>query len=336
MESVPAVVGTLFYFLLKDVVSSEVQAFFMRHAIETRELSYAFHPKIKVVNNLSLQVPEGSIYGFLGPNGAGKTTTIRLLAGMLPSEVDSIFLLGKSLQKNTPSIFSSVGCLIETPSLYLHLSGKENLRVITTLRGLPAANCDKVLQTVGLTAAANRKVKEYSLGMKQRLGIAMALLPDPSLLILDEPVNGLDPNGIIEIRELLIKLNKEEGKTVFISSHLLHEIEKTCTHIGIINKGVLRYQGTLEDMKAYAYKSGEVIFRMNNTEQWFESIREKFGNIHRQGQEEILFPFQEANDVPRINEQLVHMGVPVTSIQIRGGLEDWFMKIIQSDPKASI
>ena len=254
----------------------------MSFAIETNELNFSYAYKRKVVNDVSLKVPKRSIYGFLGPNGAGKTTTIRLLTGMLISDRDNIFINGESLQKNIPEIFRSMGTLIETPSLYMHLSGRENLKLITTLRGLPNENIDRALEIVGLTAAAKRKAKEYSLGMKQRLGIAMSLLFDPELMILDEPANGLDPNGIIEIRELLIRLNREEGKTIFVSSHLLSEIEKTCTHIGIINHGVMKYQGTLQDMKQAAYSSSEVIFKIPEASNWLDQLAAKYPNAHQQ------------------------------------------------------
>jgi len=307
----------------------------MSLAIETKDLSYSFRKGRPVLNGISLQVPEGSIYGFLGPNGAGKTTTIRMLAGMLISDHDNIFIRGRSLQQQLPGVFHSIGCLIETPSLYLHLTGRENLRIIATLRRLPESHIDHVLGLVGLTRAASRKAKEYSLGMKQRLGIAMALLPDPKLLVLDEPVNGLDPNGMIEVRELLIRLNKEEGKTVFLSSHLLHEIEKSCTHIGIIHKGTMRYQGTLSQMKQTAYAEGEVVFRIGDAAHWFYKVAQEFPGIHRQAQDEIVFPFSGQEAVPVINQKLVHMGVPVTGIQIRGGLEDWFMHIINQDKQTA-
>jgi ABC-2 type transport system ATP-binding protein len=304
-------------------------------SIETKQLSYSFGYGRKVVNDLSLQVPESSIYGFLGPNGAGKTTTIRLLAGMLPSDGDAIFINGKSLKKNSPQIFTSIGTLIETPSLYLHLTGKENLQVITTLRNLNSKIIEEVLAQVGLTDARNRKAKEYSLGMKQRLGIAMALLPTPQLLILDEPVNGLDPAGIVEIRELLIKLNKEEGKTIFVSSHLLTEIEKTCTHIGIINRGVLRYQGTLQDMKRTAYSSGEVVFKILNADDWLQPLQMIYATAKKQSHDEIILPFTSQEDVSDINQKLVSMNVPVTGIHIRGGLEEWFMQIIEKDKQVA-
>lgn len=306
----------------------------MTYAIETKELNFAFAYGRKVVNELSLRVPEGSIYGFLGPNGAGKTTTIRLLTGMLLSDRDNIFLQGQSLQRGMPGIFRSLGALIETPSLYGHLTGKENLKVITTLRGLDSKHIDKYLAIVGLSDAAHRKAREYSLGMKQRLGIAMALLPDPRLLILDEPANGLDPNGIIEIRELLKTLNREHGKTVFVSSHLLAEIEKTCTHIGIINRGVLRYEGTLEDMKRSAHASGEVVFHISNAREWMPRIQNLFAEARLLSFNEIIFPFSDSEQVTRINRQLVSHDIPVSGIQVHGGLEEWFMHIINQDRKA--
>lgn len=283
------------------------------------------------MNNVSLQVPQGSIYGFLGPNGAGKTTTIRLLTGMLLSDSDNIFINGVSLQKNIPHIYKSVGTLIETPSLYLHLTGRENLKVITTLRGLPDKNIDNALQTVGLTTAAKRKAKEFSLGMKQRLGIAMSLLFNPQLMILDEPANGLDPNGIIEIRELLMRLNRDEGKTIFVSSHLLSEIEKTCTHIGIINHGKLKYQGSLEDMKNTAYSSSQVIFKITSASEWLQPLKIHYPNAHQQAQDEIVLTAGSKEEVMNINKHLVGMNIPVSGIQLRGGLEEWFMNIIGKD-----
>lgn len=301
------------------------------NAIETKNLSYSFDHRTKVVKDLSLQVPKGSIYGFLGPNGAGKTTTIRLLTGMLKSNADNIFFNGQSLLHHTPQLFEKIGALIETPSLYLHLSGRENLRIITTLRNLPATRIEKVLEIVGLANTGKKKAKEYSLGMKQRLGIAMALLADPELLILDEPVNGLDPQGIVEIRELLKTLNKETGVTIFVSSHLLAEVERMCTHIGIINRGVLRYQGLLQDMKQDARTSGEVLFRIETNESFLPQLQTVFSSVRQQSPNELIFPFASPNEVAAINQQLVNMNIPVTGIQVRGGLEEWFMQIIEKD-----
>ena len=303
-------------------------------AIETKELSYSFSKSNKVVDNLSLQVPEQSIYGFLGPNGAGKTTTIRLLTSMLLAGQDNIFLFGESLKNNQPQIFKNIGTLIETPSLYLHLTAFENLKVIAILRNIGNKRIDDVLSIVGLSRAANRKVKEFSLGMKQRLGIAMALLPDPKLLILDEPANGLDPQGIIEIRQLLIQLNQEFGKTIFVSSHLLAEIEKTCTHIGIIHQGILRYQGTLEEIKRTAFSSGEVIFKISDAAAWLPLTQEDYPAAKLHGQDELVFSFTDQHEVTLINRALVLKDVPVKAIMVRGSLEEWFLQIIENTSKS--
>ena len=301
------------------------------NAIQTNELSYSFSSKKNVLNNISLEVPENSIYGFLGPNGAGKTTTIRLLTGMLLSNKDNIFLFEKSLRHHQPEIFKEIGTLIETPSLYLHLNAIENLKLIAVLRNINANRIDEVLEIVGLSYAAKGKVKEFSLGMKQRLGIAMALLPDPKLLILDEPANGLDPQGIIDIRQLLIKLNKEQNKTIFVSSHLLAEIEKTCTHIGIIHKGVMRYQDTLQEMKRSAYSTGEVIFKIDSASDWLDVIQQDYPDTQQNAQDELVFTFKDQNDVTAINKNLVNKNVPVREIKIKGGLEEWFMQIIENN-----
>jgi len=217
--------------------------------INTSDLSFNFGNQT-VVKSLSLQVPESSIYGFLGPNGAGKTTTIKLLLNLLTTQRGSIHIFEKELQSNRIEILSQIGSLIEQPAIYLHLSGRENLLNRALLLEVSTKRVDEMLALVHLTNAANKKAGQYSLGMKQRLGIALALLSDPKLLILDEPTNGLDPNGIIEIRELLMRLVKDHNKTVFISSHLLAEIERMATHVGIINNGELLFQGSIAELGA--------------------------------------------------------------------------------------
>lgn len=303
----------------------------MSYAIATQSLSYSFGHGRKVVDDLSLEVPQGVIYGFLGPNGAGKTTTIRLLTGMLLSDKENIFINGQSLKKSIPEIFKNIGTLIETPSLYMHLTAKENLSIIATLRSLERKRIHEVLDIVGLARVAHRKAGQFSLGMKQRLGIAMALLPNPQLLILDEPANGLDPQGIIEIRELLIQLNRQEGKTIFVSSHLLHEVEKTCTHIGIIHLGKLQYQGSLDALKLQAYHSGELVFKILNAAAWLPKIADRYTDVRQTGNEEVILPYQHNDQIVKINQQLVQIGVPIIGMQVKGGLEDWFIDLIKKD-----
>jgi ABC-2 type transport system ATP-binding protein len=226
-----------------------------------------------------------------------------------------------------PGIFEQIGTLIETPSLYLHLNAEDNLKVITRLRKMKTGGINEVLKVVGLYSERKRKVKEYSLGMKQRLGIAMALLPNPSLLILDEPANGLDPAGIIEIRELLKKLNREEGKTIFISSHLLSEVEKTCTHVGIIHKGLLKFQGEMTELQTSAGLGKMVNIKIENPEKWQSILLEKFPQASILSRNEILVPVQNNESVTTINRELVMLGIPVSGIHTNEGLEEWFIKM---------
>ena len=216
--------------------------------IETNNLVFGFSNKNIMLKKINLKVERGSIYGFLGPNGAGKTTTIRLLLGLLKDRNNSISLFGKNLLQNRIESLSKIGALIEQPSLYEHLSGYDNLEITRQLRKISKEKIDDVLQTVRLSKAAHKKVKAYSLGMKQRLGIALALLAEPELLILDEPVNGLDPGGMMEMRELLKAINKKYDTTIFLSSHLISEVERIVTHVGIINMGEMLFQGTIDDL----------------------------------------------------------------------------------------
>ncbi|MDQ0115302.1 ABC transporter ATP-binding protein [Paenibacillus harenae] len=202
-----------------------------------------------VVKDVNLRIGRGDIYGFLGPNGAGKTTTIRMLLGLAKPTRGSIRIFGKDISKDRLAILRSVGSLVEYPSYYGHLNAIENLEAVRRLLTVPKNRIDEVLSVVRLTKDAKRPVKGYSLGMKQRLGIATALLGNPELLVLDEPTNGLDPAGILEIRELIKSLPKSQGVTILISSHLLSEIEQMATRVGIIAKGSLIYEDRIEKLR---------------------------------------------------------------------------------------
>ena len=216
-------------------------------AIRTRGLHYRYNATHGVFN-LDLRVPEGGIYAFLGPNGSGKTTTIRLLLGLLRPQAGTIAIAGRERMAAHPRGAAQVGALVEAPSLYPHLSGRRNLEVSRRLLGLPGGAVDAALERVGLLSAADRKVWTYSLGMRQRLGLALALLGSPRLLILDEPGNGLDPAGTLKMRALIRSLADDTGVTVFLSSHLLGEVEQVATHVGVITAGRLRFQGTMEQL----------------------------------------------------------------------------------------
>ncbi len=223
----------------------------MTFAIQTFDLSRRFAGGFGV-HALNLHVPAGTVYGFLGPNGAGKTTTVRLLLDLLRPDAGRVELFGKPLSRQNRTPLSMVGALVESPSLYQHLSGRQNLDVTRRLLDLPLQRIDETLELVGLREAADRRVRDYSLGMRQRLAIALALLPAPKLLILDEPTNGLDPAGILDMRRLLREL-AAQGLTVFVSSHLLAEIELIARHVGVLQAGRLRFEGELDALRAHAH-----------------------------------------------------------------------------------
>ncbi|OYZ27935.1 MAG: ABC transporter ATP-binding protein [Sphingobacteriales bacterium 17-39-43] len=294
--------------------------------IETRNLSYQFGNQL-VLDRVSLNVREGSIYGFLGPNGAGKTTTIKVLLNLLQAEKGKVFLFGKDLNKNRIEILSGIGSLIEQPAIYSHLSGRENLLNRALLLQVHSVKVHEMLDLVNLTEHADKKAGQYSLGMKQRLGIALALLHDPKLLILDEPTNGLDPNGIIEIRQLIRKLVQERAKTVFISSHLLTEVEKMVTHIGIINRGKLLFQGTIEELHNVSKKNLEI--QTNDLVRSRELLC-KNGYQAEILSDLILIPYLSENQSAEINSLLVKHDHRVYSLTIsKQNLENLFLSITQ-------
>jgi ABC-2 type transport system ATP-binding protein len=295
--------------------------------IETQDLSFYFG-KQPVVKSLNLQVPEGSIFGFLGPNGAGKTTTIKLLLNLLKIQEGSIKIFGKELQSNRLSILSQIGSLIEQPAIYAHLTGKENLINRARLLQVPASRTDDMLNLVHLKDAAHKKAGNYSLGMKQRLGIGLAMLGDPKLLLLDEPTNGLDPNGIIEIRELLMKLVKEQNKTVFVSSHLLAEIERMATHVGIINHGAMLFQGSIKDLESISQPVVQV--ETDNTVDAANFLKKNGHDVTNVTEKFLTLPFTSKDTTATINASLHNNGHKVYSIgKIQKDLEELFLNITQ-------
>lgn len=230
--------------------------------IETNGLTKGTGRQMRV-NHIDLRVPEGCVYGFLGPNGAGKTTTLKLLLGLLKPTAGTITFFGQKMtEKNRLSILKHTGSLIESPSYYGHLTGLENLQIIAKLKKVPASEITQVLQTVRLYEQRDKKVRQYSLGMKQRLGIAMALLGNPRVLILDEPTNGLDPAGIQEIREFIRELPVIRQMTVIVSSHLLSEMEQMADMVGIINHGRLIFQDTLAALESRGENLEDAFLKM--------------------------------------------------------------------------
>ena len=220
----------------------------MNYTIETSGLTKRYNGQLSV-NHVDLKIPECGIYGFLGPNGAGKSTTMKMLLGLVRPTEGNVKILGRYLNsKNRLDILKQTGSLIESPSYYAHLTGRENLTLICMLKQAQETEIDRVLHIVRLENQQHKKVGQYSLGMKQRLGLAASMIGSPRLLLLDEPTNGLDPAGIQEMRDLICSLPKEYGMTVMVSSHLLSEIDQMATDVGIINKGVLIFQDTLASL----------------------------------------------------------------------------------------
>jgi ABC-type multidrug transport system ATPase subunit len=282
---------------------------------------------LKAVDNLSFEVEAGQVFGFLGQNGSGKSTTIRMLLSLIHPSSGSIELFGKSIQKNRASILEQVGAIIERPDLYPYLTATEHLQLFAKVRKqkVAAINITKTLEQVGLSHRSQDKVQTFSLGMKQRLGIAIALVHNPSLIILDEPTNGLDPQGIADIRSLIQYLAKEEGKTVFVSSHLLSEIEQVANQILIIHQGKKMVEGvtkelldpekrivqikTIDDVKALS------IIVAGSFSQYLLSRKEG------------IFLKLPTTAIPMLNESLVQSGIAVLGIETKNSLEDYFLQI---------
>ena len=301
------------------------------YCIETTNLSHRFSKEDIVLNKINLQVPDGAVYGFLGPNGAGKTTTLRLLLGLLKKQEGSINIFNKPFEENRMDILRLTGSLIESPSLYNHLTAAENLAVWQKIYQCPKKRITEVLETVGLSATKNKNAGKFSLGMKQRLSIAIALLHNPRLLILDEPTNGLDPNGIIEMRELIKQLNTQLGITIVISSHLLTEIEKMVNWLAIINKGNLLFQGTLNELHEKQQRSSATCFETSDVTATME-IMERNGLQPLLINGIIHLPVTEKTVISKINAQLVNNNIEVFQIStLKNDLESIFIDITKTN-----
>lgn len=285
----------------------------MSEIIATYQLSKRYGDACRV-KNVNLSVREGEIYGFLGPNGAGKTTTLKMILGLTRPTAGRVTVFGKELEQNRRFILSQTGSLIESPSYYGHLTGLENMRVVQRLRDVPDRNVEEALRIVRLEKQKDRKVAQYSLGMKQRLGIAMALMSFPKLLILDEPTNGLDPAGIGEIRELIKALPQRYDMTVVISSHLLSEIEQTATSIGIIHEGMMLFQGSLEALRNE--KLPTILVKTQNNALAQELLARK-GYLPARDGDFLAFENLGDDQVAMLNRILVECGMDVLRIEER-------------------
>lgn len=294
--------------------------------IQTHHLSKRYGSVLRV-NDLDLRVPEGCIYGFLGPNGAGKSTTLKMILGLVRPTAGDVAVFGEGMtRRNRLRILSQIGSLIESPSYYGHLTGEENLRIVQTMRGVPAQNIREVLEIVRLTDAKDKRAAHYSLGMKQRLGLAAALLGYPRLLILDEPTNGLDPAGIQEMRELIKALPGRFGMTVVVSSHLLSEIDQMADHVGIIREGELVFQDSLAAL--HSKSQHHLALRTTDNARAGQLLRERRLRVSTDEEGWLVLPLLTDETTAALAELLVTQHIGLLWLEERQkSLEDIFLEL---------
>ncbi|HEY4413835.1 MAG TPA: ABC transporter ATP-binding protein [Gaiellaceae bacterium] len=296
------------------------------YVVETAALTKRFGDRA-VVQDVELQIPRGTAFGYLGPNGAGKTTLIRMLLGLTPASSGSMRLLGLDVPAHREQALARVGAIVEEPKFHGHLTGRENLRVVAAVRGGEAlSRIDSSLERVGLTARADDRVKTYSLGMRQRLGIARCLLADPELLILDEPMNGLDPAGILEFRGF-VRSFVEEGGTIVLSSHLLDEVEKTCDHVAIVDLGRVVTQGSIEELRGV---DGETLVVEADDRTHARSLLVAHPAVARVVDDgsALQVTLNDLGAVAELNQRLVQAGIAVNRLEPRqASLEQRFLEI---------
>jgi ABC-2 type transport system ATP-binding protein len=300
-------------------------------AIRTSGLTRRFG-KLVAVDRLDLDVPAGGVYAFLGPNGAGKSTTIRMLLGLLRPDGGNIVIGGRRMRRGEVGVLERTGALIEAPSLYPHLTGRENLEATRRLNGAAESRIGATLDRVRLTAAADRPVRTYSTGMRQRLGIALSLMAEPELLVLDEPTNGLDPAGMQEMRELIRSISRRDGRTVFLSSHLLAEVEQVATHVGIVAEGRLRFEGTLDELRSGAEE--HVRIETSNPGGARELLERNGWTVSADEGGSLRISVRGDEQTARINAELVGAGHDLFHLsRERGVLEELFLELTRGEDR---
>ena len=285
--------------------------------------------KREIIKGISFSVRAGEIFGFLGPNGAGKTTTIRMLVGLIAPDKGSICIAGNDIQTNRVAALNEVGAVVENPEMYTYLTGRENLKQIAAIRKLPTADLEEIIELVNLKSRIDDKVKKYSLGMKQRLGLAAALLSKPKLLILDEPTNGLDPTGILDFREIVKKAAKERGTAVFVSSHMLSEIQQLCDTVAFINGGKIQAIESLSDTANLNEKQTMVLVT-GDTSKCSEALAEiAIAEILKE--EDGAFHLKlDSNAAPELIFKLAEYKVPVKELYIKHSmLEQRYIELVE-------
>lgn len=299
--------------------------------IEVKGLTKKYK-NLVAVDNLDLNVYRGDVFGFLGPNGAGKSTTIRMLLTLIKPTSGYIKIFGKSLQKSRIEILKKIGAIVEKPDFYLYLTAYKNLEVLGKISGGDTSknNIMKMLELVGLEKRYNSKVKTFSHGMKQRLGIAQALLHDPELIILDEPTTGLDPQGMKEIRDLILYLSSKKNKTVFLSSHILHEVEMIANRMIIINKGATQVEGTVDEL--LNPDKLRVTFEVNDITKAFEIVKLTQWNANFVMKEKNHLVFElPKNESAELNKYFIENGLEVSAVIPTRSLENYFLKITETN-----
>ena len=299
----------------------------MTHVIDVKNVSKDFK-EIKALDDLSFSVPEGKVYGFLGQNGAGKSTMIRILLTLIAPGKGDVEIFGMDLKKHRKEILKRTGAIIEKPDLYKYLTATENLKIFSVMSGIkiPENKLMEQLEKVGLAERANSKVKTYSQGMRQRLGIAVALIHDPDLIILDEPMNGLDPQGIADIRNLILHFSKDLKKTVFVSSHLLSEMELIADHMLIIDKGKKIVEGKVAEL--LNPKETNVELETLNLQDSVMQIKNSvWGNNFEKTEGEKIILKMHSDQIPQFIRDVSQMNIAATSIRKKHSLEDYFLSL---------
>jgi ABC-2 type transport system ATP-binding protein len=296
--------------------------------IETTGLTKRFGSQI-AVDGISFTVERGQIFGFLGPNGSGKTTTIGMLLGIINATAGSFRLLGEGSLRGLHRVRQRVGATLETPNFYPYLSGRDNLRIVANVKRAPESKIVEVLDAVGLADRANHRFRTYSLGMKQRLALAATMLGDTDLVILDEPANGLDPEGMREIREIILRLH-EQGRTIFLSSHLLWEVERTCTHVAIIKNGRIVRQASVSEMTAGTVTAG---LRGGDAETLLAIVGDYPGAVTVTRQADLVIAELRDDDLAALNAFVAGRGISLSHLALRQrSLEDVFIELTGEPP----
>ncbi len=297
--------------------------------IEVKNLTKRFKD-LKAVNSLSLNVNKGDVFGFLGPNGAGKSTTIRMLLTLINPTEGEIRLFGKNIKQHRLEVLSRVGAIVEKPDFYGYLPAYKNLEILAKLSGMQVSEKKimEMLELVGLEKRYKSKVKTFSHGMKQRLGIAQALLHDPELIILDEPTTGLDPQGMKEIRDLILTLSREKQKTIFLSSHILYEVELVANRMVIINKGSTVVEGTVNDL--LNANDLKVTFEVNDTERSLQVLNENRwgGSLQSYAGNKLIF-ILKAEEISHLNRYLIENNIEVSAVVPTRSLEEYFLNLTE-------